>query len=269
VGELGVDDHRLVFVGGLHRSGTTPLARTLATHPQVSGFVETGAREDEGQHLQTVYPRVRDYGGAGHFAFSPAAHLTETSPYVGTESAATLLEQWKPYWDLSRPVLVEKSPPNLIMTRFLQELFPDAYFVMVVRHPVIVTLSTRKWARKMTMKRLAAHWFRAHDLFAADAPAIRRLHVVKYEDLVGQPEQALDGIGRFLGLDGPIPPETLQGHRSSSYAAQWGEWASSRAPLPFLRYHGLVRAYEDRARRYGYSMRDLSRTEPFPVPEAR
>jgi hypothetical protein len=264
-----VDDHRLVFVGGLHRSGTTPLARTLATHPQVSGFAQTGAREDEGQHLQTVYPRVRDYGGAGHFAFAAAAHLTERSPYVSKESAATLLEQWRPYWDLGRPVLVEKSPPNLIMTRFLQELFPDASFVMVVRHPVIVTLSTRKWARRMTMAKLTEHWFRAHDVFTADAPAIRNLRVVKYEDLVARPEETLDGIGRFLGLDGPIPPETLQGHRSSSYAAQWESWAGSKAPLPYLRHHGLVRAYEQRARRYGYSMRDLSLLEPFPAPEHR
>ena len=76
-------------------------------------------------------------------------------------------------------------------------------------------------------------------------------------------------IGEFLGLDGPIPPDTLQGHRSSRYEAQWAAWSTSRAPLPYLRYHGLVRGFEDRARRYGYSMRDLSLLEPFPVPEHR
>jgi hypothetical protein len=98
---------------------------------------------------------------------------------------------------------------------------------------------------------------------------VRHLHVVKYEDLVGRPVETLAGIGEFLGLDGPIPPDTLQGHRSSRYEAQWAAWSTSRAPLPYLRYHGLVRGFEDRARRYGYSMRDLSLLEPFPVPEHR
>src|SRR4029450_12617693 len=86
-GQQGVDDHRLGVAGGLHRSGTTPLARTLAAHPQVSGFAGTGAREDEGQHLQTVYPRVRDYGGARHFALPPPPPPTEDTP-TGTPGAA-------------------------------------------------------------------------------------------------------------------------------------------------------------------------------------
>ena len=34
------------------------LARMLAEHPEVSGFADTGAPADEGQHLQDVYPVV-------------------------------------------------------------------------------------------------------------------------------------------------------------------------------------------------------------------
>jgi Sulfotransferase family len=258
--------HRMVFIGGLHRSGTTPLARCLAAHPQVSGFTGTGATEDEGQHLQTVYPPAKAYGGPGRFAFDPAAHLTEDSPLAGERSAAVLMEQWRPHWDLDRPVLVEKSPPNLIMTRFLQQTFPDARFVMVVRHPVVVTLSTRKWARRMTLGRLAEHWFQAHDLFLADAPRLRRLHVVKYEDLVAAPEQTLAGVARFLELDGPIPTGTLQPGRSSSYERTWQEWAGSAKPWQRLAYRRLCRRYGERARRYGYDMRELGTVEPFPTP---
>ena len=87
-------DHRFVFVGGLHRSGTTLLARCLAEHPEVSGFSGTRAPEDEGQHLQNVYQPGRAHGGPGRFGFDPEAHLTETSALVSDASRARLLEQW-------------------------------------------------------------------------------------------------------------------------------------------------------------------------------
>src|SRR5215510_10377606 len=108
--DLGSGQHRLVFVGGLHRSGTTPLARALAAHPDISGFGSTGVREDEGQHLQDVYPKAKVYGGAGRFALAEEAHLTESSPLVTAANRQRLLRSWSPYWDLRRPILVEKSP---------------------------------------------------------------------------------------------------------------------------------------------------------------
>jgi hypothetical protein len=261
-----VDGQRMVFIGGLHRSGTTPLARCLATHPQVSGFAGTGAREDEGQHLQSVYPAAREFGGPGRFAFDPGAHLTEQSPMAGDTARAALLGAWLPHWDTDRPVLVEKSPPNLVMTRFLQATFPAARFVIVVRHPVVVTLSTRKWARRMPLGRLVEHWFHAHDIFLGDAPWLRHLLVVKYEDLVGKPEPTLAAVGDFLELDGPIPTDTLQSGRSSRYEQQWQAWSRSRRPGQRLAHRRLSKRFAERAALYGYDMRDLAVSGPFPSP---
>lgn len=257
-----LEGHRLVFVCGLHRSGTTPLARCLAGHPQISGFAGTGATEDEGQHLQTVYPPASAYGGPGRFARDPGAHLTEVSPLVTADNARRLMEQWAPYWDLGKPVLLEKSPPNLLMTRFLQALYPEASFVVIVRHPVVVTLSTARWRRFMTLSALFAHWFAAHETFAADAPHLRRLHVVRYEDLIADPGRALKELGAFLDLDGPIPADTVQGHRSTAYERAWASYARNPLKRPLRRR--LTARFGEAARRFGYDMDDLDHRGPFP-----
>ena len=257
--------HRMVFVAGLHRSGTSPTARLLSAHPQVSGITASGAKEDEGQHLQDVYPAARTFGGAGKFAFSPASHLTEQSPLATPANAERLFASWAPYWDLSRPVLVEKSPPNLVMTRFLQALYPDARFVVVVRHPVVVALSTSKWAGFTPLRRLVEHWVTAHETFLADAPHLRHVHVVTYERLVADPGGTLDAVGAFLGLDGPIPRESVDAARSNSYVQRWAELQASRNPLHRRALSRMRRELAPRIARFGYDLDDLDDVRGFPA----
>ena len=112
-------DRKFVFIVGLHRSGTTLLANLLAGHPDVSGFENTGAPMDEGQFLQTVYPVGPVWGGdaIGRIGFDPCAYLTERSSIATRENAEKLLNEWSDYWDMSKPVLLEKSPPNIINVR--------------------------------------------------------------------------------------------------------------------------------------------------------
>ncbi len=266
-GAPGEARHTLVFVAGLHRSGTTPLTRLLGSHPQVSAFRDTGVKEDEGQHLQDVYPSARAYGGAGRFAFAPQAHLTEASQLVTAANAQRLLDSWSSHWDLSRPYLVEKSPPNLVMTRFLQGLFPQSRFVVIVRHPVVVALSTRRWAGPtVPLSRLVEHWLRAYETFLADAGHINHQHVVQYEQLVEHPEPTLHALGDFLQLDGPIPVSELQPGRSGRYQAQWQELLSSRRVWRRSVARRLQKRFETQVSAFGYSMHDLAEVGPFPKP---
>lgn len=256
------DGRRLVFVAGLHRSGTTPLSRALAAHPQISGLSGTGVAEDEGQHLQPVYPPARTYGGPGRFAFDDRAHLTSASPLVDPGNAQRIWDAWAPHWDLDRPYLLEKSPPNLIMGRFLQALFPGSALVVLIRHPVIVTLSTRKWAPRMSPHRLMEHWMRAHDVFRADRGSLHRVVVLHYENLVHDPDTELARVAGLLGLDGPVPSGAIQASRSSAYTDQWAAMAGARG-WDRARRERIERDFTAPAARYGYDVADpLARPGP-------
>lgn len=264
-GEQGIDPGRLVFVAGLHRSGTTPLTRILGEHPEVSTFRDTGVKEDEGQHLQTVYPSARSYGGAGEFAFDARSHLTETSPLCTAETAARLLDQWAPHWDLERPLLVEKSPPNLVMTRFLSSLFPGSRIVVTVRHPVVVALSTLRWSGPFgRLERLVDHWLAAHEIFRADAAALDSVHVLRYESLVAHPAETLAGVADFLGLSTPIPSESVDARRSEGYLADWEQLQQSRMPWS-RRTLKALRRREEAIASFGYALDDLTRVSDEPV----
>ncbi|HXV95593.1 MAG TPA: sulfotransferase [Gaiellaceae bacterium] len=243
---------RYVFVGGLHRSGTTLLGRALAEHPLVSGFADTGVPADEGQHLQSVYPPAKEYGGPGLFAFAPEAHLTEASPLVSAASRQRLLADWSPHWDLARQVLVEKSPPNLIRLRFLQALFPEAAFVVVLRHPVAVAYATAKWRRQESLRTLLRHWVVAHELYREDARQIARLHEVRFEDFVRDPDAELVRLETFLGLE-PVPTTlAIRADANEPYLARWRR--AGRTPWGRISQSRIRRELGARVEALGYDL---------------
>jgi len=262
---LDPDPKRLVFVGGLHRSGTTPFAKILDGHPEISGLVDTGVREDEGQHLQRVYPKAKVYGGSGRFAHRPEAHLTEASPLTSPANAQAMLDSWVPFWDTSRTFLVEKSPPNIIMGRFLQAQFPGSALIVVVRHPVAVALSNKKWRRItstnprkfQSLNQMVEHWLAAHTILAADAPHLDRLLVVHYERLIQSPDEELKRVQSLLGLSEPIDSSKLSRSHSDSYAERWASYEGWWRPGGWQRRIIGSRHAEDIAA-FGYDWADLS-----------
>jgi hypothetical protein len=241
---------KMVFICGLHRSGTSLLHRCIGDHPKVSAFSNTGEPEDEGQHLQSVYPAAKEYGGPGKFGFDNAAHLTEESPLATEANAHRLLEEWAPHWDLSAPRLVEKSPPNLIRARFLQALFPGAAFVFLIRHPLTVSYATRKWS-KTSLPELLEHWLVCHNLFRNDLPRVNRRFVARYEDFVREPESMLRRIHAFLRVESYPTTRTIRSDVNEKYIRRFERFGILRHAQ-----HAYLRSrFERRILEYGYSLR--------------
>ena len=245
---------KIIFLCGLHRSGTSVTFQILKNHPDISGFENTGVPEDEGQHLQTVFSTAKEFGGPGIFGFSEKAYLNEKSSLLTTENKRKLLREWGEYWNMEKEVLLEKSPPNLIRTRFLQSIFENAIFVTIIRHPIATSLATQKWSGTSLME-LVNHWLICHDKFMDDSKFLKRSTIFKYEDFVNNPEATMEEIYSFANLDmAPINKIVLP-MINDKYFGVWNKYRNSI----FTRREAnrIIDKYEEKIRLYGYSFIDL------------
>jgi len=246
---------KLVFICGLHRSGTSILHKTLSGSKNISGFHDTGIFEDEGQHLQSVFPPDMDFGGPGKFAFNEKSRLDETSSLITPENKEKLLKEWGKYWDKEKSIWIEKSPPNLIRMRFFQELFPDAYFITISRHPIAVSLATKKWS-KTPIDNLIKHWITAHEIYQNDRKQIDKEIYLSYEEMVHSPDKVIKEIEDFLGTD--IPFENNFKNFNGKYFDLWNEdkvWQF----LKKSRKKKSIELYENGVNKFGYSLVDFEK----------
>ena len=269
-------DYKYVFVCGLQRSGTSMLGRNIARLESCTGFKNTGVLQDEGQYLQDVYPPDRAYGGTGRFGFDPRAHLTETSALLTRENIRKLRRTWHSYWDKDKSICVEKTPGNLIMTRFLQASFPNAYFIVVRRHPVAVSMATQRWKVTLSsLHRLFEHWLCCYGIFEEDKKFLKHVYELKYEDYIENPDKYHKEIARFIGTRVPEtskednfrhvtqwPPSDLRVPErameetsrayNKKYLDRWSNFLKNSVFKSYYRY--IAMKYESGFANYGYSL---------------
>ena len=250
-----------IFIAGHHRSGTSLLCAIIRDHPLVSGLSNTGVPEDEGQHLQTVFKPAQAYGGPGKYIFDKDSHMDENHVLANSQSAATIFHDWSHFYDPECHYYVEKSPPNLVKTRFLQKLFPNSKFLVIYRHPIAVAYATQKMLAKWrhatkrsvpSIRSLVEHSLRGYETFMQDAPHLRNLFVIRYEDFITTPQTTANRICAFLALDEIQVRRVIHSHINNTYFSKWWD---DRSKFWNRIYFPVDKNLEQRANKIGYSMK--------------
>jgi hypothetical protein len=265
---MNISEHNFVFIGGMPRSGTSAVYQLVGSHPKISRLTGTGAPEDEGQYLQSVYPKGIELGGPARFGLDPRCRLTESSPLV--ERASTeLFQAWSPYWDLSKPILCEKTPHNIARSRFLQAAFPNSSFIFVSRHPIAYALAIRKWENNYRIPLSVAirNWIACYRAMTEDLPHLSRALIIRYDDMAREPGTWSSKIEGFLQIEPGLDTGVFRSGHNDRYFKSWASREYRNGPdrlrnaakklMSEAEALYLERRYERDINAFGYSFNEL------------
>ena len=241
-----------IFLAGHHRSGTSLLHEIIREHPLISGFSNTGVPEDEGQHLQKVFKPAKAFGGPGKYIFNQNSRMTEDHSLATDRSSEKIMVQWEKHYDASCEHYIEKSPPNLIRTRFLQKLFPNSKFIVILRHPLAVSFATQKWS-KTSIKSLIDHTLLGYEIFMNDMDYLNNVYVLRYEDFVASAQDEINKVYDFLNLE---PLHIQHSVKSDVNEKYFSMWEANRKNLLKRVLFPVGNDLENRANKFGYSIHD-------------
>lgn len=111
-----------------------------------------------------------------------------------------MLDEWGGYWDTSKDFLLEKSPPNLVRTRFLQKIFPTSRFIVILRHLLAVSYATQKWSNT-NIKALIEHCLLCYERFHQDVPFLNKVYILRYEDFIANPHRHIQTLLDWIKLE--------------------------------------------------------------------
>lgn len=197
---LQLGDAFWLFILGLNNSGTSLLSHLLSQHADIRRLPSAG------QGLSKAIPRASAHGVSRRWTSRPSVfRWTEDSDPT---AARRLRYDWARYYPKRPGILLEKSPPNTLRSRWLQRHFRPSRFIAIVRSPYAVCEGMRR-REGIPIAEAAQHWRRGHEWLLEDLPRLDHVLHVSYEQLCDAPETELKRLQQFLSLTTPFDRSIL------------------------------------------------------------
>ena len=187
-----ISEKQFLFISGATKSGTTLLANILDSSEEIAFLKNSAGKLEEGQWVQNVY----DWGN-GNKDINEHYHMHESHPLANVENGIRLFRAWSRLWDLSKPILAEKSPHNIIKTRFLQKLFSKSKFIIIIRNGIVQSTGEALQQKRSPVD-CCNEWVSAYRFLLKDLPYLKHYLIIRYEDLTNNTNAVLKRIWNFI-----------------------------------------------------------------------
>lgn len=186
-----------IFVIGFPRSGTTLMEQMLDAHPALQAM-------DERPYFTMLTDQLEEYG----VRVPRQLHKLTQADCDELRKGYLMLacSRIERRWDRR---LVDKNPLNMLRLPLIHRMFPNARFILVLRHPGDVLVSNYlqnyrsavMMAASLSLESLATAYVQAFDYWVHHAALLRPAVLeVRYEELVVDPEAQVARLAAWLDL---------------------------------------------------------------------
>ena len=236
-----------IFILGCEYSGTDLLASLLCQHESIDQILDNKGFLDDTLSIDIAIP----------YLWTEKEQLVAQLP-----GDKRKFEQQKTAWlkSLQQPshfVAIENLPTGMAKSLWLQEQFPKAHFILMVRNGYAVALELQDKIRQLyaieplLLHRTARQWARSLEIFQQAVPKLDNFLEVRYEDLLDNPANVTTKISEFVNLL-PLNAEELRHSLSHSPFATSPQNATSLARISAAQWAVVKQCAGEMLAYYGY-----------------
>jgi len=168
---------------------------------------------------------------------------------------------WNDSWDKSKPILLEKSPPNLLRAFEIEQHFSPSYFIVMMRDPYANCegICRRHKDQKLSYTEAAESWVMRAQYQIKNIQGLENVISLTYEDMAEDAANVRNKILNFmpelqdLDFDSPVKAKSIVGGEKNKIVNYNSIKTNSLSTKDLNEINSVLENYPDVMEFFGYN----------------